>query len=101
MENDQIIQKILLETTALMPLKVDNEDVVQYKFKHIKALVSDLHSLVTEDNEKYLKAFNLMQAAINEEYKHFVVAASYDEKEQALIQLKHKAAEVSGMLQAG
>lgn len=99
--NEQIKQKIFAEMTALLPLKVDNEDVIQYKFYHIKALVSDLHSRVEEEREIYLRAFNQMQAAINEEYRRFIEAGTYEEKEQALVVLKHKAAEVCEILQVG
>lgn len=100
MDNEQVNQKILSETTALMLLKVDNEDVVLYKFRHIKALISDLHSEVAEESDTYLKAFNLMQAAINDEYKKFSESVRHEEKEQLLILLKHKAAEVCEILQA-
>lgn len=101
MNNEQIIQKIVAETTALMPLKVDNEEVIKYKFRHIQTLVSDLHSEVTEESETYSNVFNLVQAAIDEEYKQFSESVNYEEKEQLLIQIKHKAAEVCEILQAG
>ena len=71
MNNEQVKQKIVSETSALMPLKGDNEEVVKYKFRHIYSLISDLHSEVAEASEAFLKAFNLMQASINEEYKQF------------------------------
>lgn len=100
MDNEEIKQKIVSETTALMPLKVDNEEVIKYKFRHILTLLTDLHSDVAEENEIYSKAFTLMQAASNEEYKQFSEAINYDEKEQILIQIKHKAAEVCEILQA-
>ena len=100
MDIEQVKQKILSETTALMPLKVDNEEVILYKFRHIKALLSDLHSEVAGESETYLKALNLMQAAINEEYKQFSESANHEEKEQLLIQLKHKVAEVAHLLQS-
>ncbi|QMW06771.1 hypothetical protein [Spirosoma foliorum] len=101
MDTELIKQKIIAETTALMPLKVDNEDVVLYKFRHIQSLVIDLTGSVAGESEPYSKAFTLMQSAINEEYKQFSESVSYEEKEQALILLKHKAAEVCELLQAG
>ncbi|GAB4017809.1 hypothetical protein GCM10028808_50340 [Spirosoma migulaei] len=100
MDNEQIKQKIVAETTALMPLKVDNEEVIKYKFRHIQTLVTDLQSEVAEERAIYSNAFNLMQAAINEEYKQFSESVNYEEKEQILIQIKHKATEVCEILQA-
>jgi len=100
MDNEQIKQKIFSETTALMPLKVDNEEVVLYKFRHINTLVSELHSEAVEETGAFSKALTLLQAALNEEYKKFSESANYEEKEQLLIMLKHKAAEVCEVLQA-
>ena len=99
MDNQQIKHKIVAETAALMPLKVDNAEVIKYKFHHIKELVADLHSSATDENEVYSKALTLIQAAIDQEYKQFSESVNYDEKDQLLIQIKHKAAEVCEILQ--
>ncbi len=99
MENEHIKQQIIAETTALMPLKVDNEDVVKHKFRTIQDRVNELHRSASEGNEVYTKAVTLMQAAMLAEYKQFSESTSHDDKEQALIQLKHKAAEVCQLLQ--
>lgn len=99
MENQPIIEKILASTQTLMTLKVDNEELVKNKFRTIRDLVADLSSPVAEENDRYSSAFNVIKLAINTEYKQFCEASSYEQKEQALIQLRHKAAEVCAMLQ--
>ena len=98
MENELIKQKIVDETMALMPLKVDNEDVVKYKFRAIRDRLDELNRSASGENESYTKAFALIEAAMNAEYKQFSESIIHEEKEQALIQLKHKAAEVCQLL---
>ncbi len=99
MESEKIKQQIVAETTALMPLKVDNEEVIKHKFRTIRDRIDELHRSASEENEVYTKAFTFIQAAMLAEYNQFSEATSYDEKEQALIQLKHKAAEVCQLVQ--
>ncbi|MFD2935078.1 hypothetical protein [Spirosoma flavum] len=99
MENEHIKQQIVAETTALMPLKVDNEEVVKHKFRTIRDRLDELHRSTSEENEVYTKAFMLVQATMSAEYKQFSESSEHDEKAQALIQLKHKAAEICQLLQ--
>ncbi len=98
MENQQIKQKIMADTTALMSLKVDNYELVKHTFSTIRDRVEDLYSPIPEESENYAKAFNLIKEAMNTEYKQFSESITYDEKEQALIQLRHKAAEVCELI---
>ena len=100
MENKQIIEKILTDTKALMTLKVDNEEVVKDKFRLIKDRVEELYSAAGEGRDHYLNAFTLIQAAMDTDYRQFSESTSHTEKEQALIQLRHKAAEVCEILQS-
>jgi hypothetical protein len=99
MENKQIIEKILADTQALMTLKVDNEEVVKDKFRQIRDRVNQLTNSATPQNEAYGKASALIQAAMEEEYRQFDELTNYEQKEQVLIQLRHKAAEVCELLQ--
>lgn len=98
METEQIKQKIVAETTALMSLKVDNAELVKHTFRTIQDQVKALLSSEPKENETYTKALDLLQAAIDNEYSQFTESSLYEEKEQALIQLRHKASEVCEML---
>jgi len=98
MEDEPIKQKIEAETLALLPLKVDNQEVVNYKFRSIRDQVAELRSLVPQEMDSYAKALTRIEAAMNTEYKQFNESTHHDEKEQALIQLKHIAAEVCELL---
>lgn len=100
MEIGQVKQKIVAETMALMSLKVDNEEVVKQTFKSILNQVEILLKTVSPQSELYAKALDLMQTGMTNEYKQFEESTSYEQKEQALIQLRHKAAEVSTLLQS-
>jgi hypothetical protein len=100
METEPIKQKIVAETTTLMTLKVDNEELVKHTFKSIRDQVETLLNHAPEKSETYTKAFDIVQAGMNDEYRQFHEFVSYDQKEQALIQLRHKAAEVCELLRA-
>lgn len=100
MENKKIIEKILADTQALMTLKVDNAEVVNDKFRLIRDRVEELHNSAAGRDELYHKAFTLMQAAMDTEYKQFNELTDYEERGQVLIQLRHKAAEVCEILQS-
>lgn len=98
MEIEPTKQKIFAETITLMTLKVDNEDLVKHTFKSIRDQVEALLSHLPEKNEAYTKAFEIVQAGMKDEYEQFHESVSYDQKGQALIQLRHKAAEVCELL---
>ena len=98
MEIEQIKEKISAETKALITLKVDNEELVKYTFKAIRDQVEALISNVPEPSEPYAKALAVVQAGMDTDYKQFDELTSYDQKEQALIQLRHRAAEVCEIL---
>lgn len=98
METGSIKEKIIAETTALMTLKVDNEELVKHTFRTIRDQVQALRSHAPETSEPYAKALAIVQAGMDTDYKQFDELTSYDQKGQALIQLRHKAAEVCEIL---
>ena len=101
MENQSLIQKILVDTQTLMTLKVDNAQVVKDKFSAIRDRVEALATSTGEPHEAYQQAATLIQQAMNTSYQQFCELTDYEQKGQALIELRHKAAEVCELLQAG
>ena len=71
MENEPIKQKIMAETTALMSLKVDNEELVKQTFRTIRDQVKALHSTLPGESELYRQAVDLLETAMNTEYGQF------------------------------
>ncbi|MVM28520.1 hypothetical protein GO755_00650 [Spirosoma sp. HMF4905] len=93
MENQSIKAKILADYQTLLALKFDSPELIKDKLKLISEHVDQLSSSTPEDNLTYENAANLLKSASTTEYTAFRDAMSDDEKEQALVQLKHKVAE--------
>ncbi|UFH54357.1 hypothetical protein [Spirosoma sp. KNUC1025] len=96
MENESIKTKILADYKILLGLKFDSPQVVYDKLKLIGEHIKQLTGL--DGSEDYSQAATLIHAAMTNEYIAFAEAATNDNKEQTLAQLKHKVAEACQLL---
>lgn len=98
MENEQIKKKILADYTTLVGLKHDSPDLVKEKLRIIGERISQLDRSTPEENA-FDEAAHLIHSALTTEYITFTQAVTEEDKEEALAQVKHKAAEACLRLQ--
>jgi hypothetical protein len=99
MENEQIKTKILADYTTLLGLKHDSPGLVKDKLKLIGEHIDQLGRSTSEGNDVLTNASRLINSALTTEYVTFAEALTEEDKEEALAQIKHKAAEVCQLLQ--
>ncbi len=93
MENEPIKTKILADYKTLLALPLDSPDLIQDKLKLLSEHMHQLSNAEPTDTQTYEQAATLIESALSTEYVAFRGAASRDDKEQVLVQLKHKVAE--------
>jgi len=99
MENEQIKKKILADYKTLLGLKHDNPDLVKEKLKLIGERIGQLDRSISEEKDRFNDAAQLVNSALTTEYVTFTEALTEEDKEEALAQVKHKAAEACQLLQ--
>lgn len=98
MENEQIKKKILSDYTILLSLKHDSPDLVKDKLKLIGEHIAQLGRSSSDGNDVFTDATHLVNSALTTEYVTFTEALTEEDKEEALAQVKHKAAEACQLL---
>ena len=99
MENEQIKKKILTDYKTLLGLKHDSPDLVKEKLKLIRERIGQLDRPISEEKDIFHDAALLIDSALTTEYGTFIEALTEEDKEEALAQVKHKAAEACQLLQ--
>ncbi|RYF50792.1 MAG: hypothetical protein EOO39_43935 [Cytophagaceae bacterium] len=99
MENEQIKKKILADYKTLLGLKYDSPDLVKEKLRIIGERIGQLDRSTSEENDVLDEAHRLINSALSTDYLAFAEALTEEDKEEALAQVKHKAAEACQRLQ--
>lgn len=94
MEIEPIKAKILTDYKSLLALKPDSPQLIEDKLKLMSEYIQQLISARPESTQAYEQAAGLIESVLSTEYVAFRAAESSDDKEQTLVQLKHKVAEV-------
>lgn len=98
MENDPIKTKILADYKTLLGLKFNSPKVVYDKLKLISEHTQQLTVTIPEEQEKLAQATTLLQSAMEAGYTALHEAVTNDDKEKALAEIKHKAAEACQLI---
>lgn len=99
MENEKIKEKILADYKTLLGLKYDSPELVKEKLRLIGEHISQLSRSPSEGNDAFSDAARLIRSASTTEYATFTDALTEEDKEEALAQVKHKAAEACQLIQ--